>query len=130
MALSEDTLLIHADTLLYAKYGQSIEEVNATFKKILSTNDSALWDELLEDFASRGAFINPVSGNESLHRLLTIFGAKRIVHGHTPIYYMRGVKPKQVTEAWTYANGLCTDVDGGIFAGGPGFVYQLPSVIS
>ncbi len=25
-----------------------------------------------------------------------------------------------------YANGLCVNVDGGMYLGGPGFVYRLP----
>ena len=127
MALNEDTLLIHADASLYIKYGRSIEEVNATFKKILSRSDTLTWEEMLDDFARRGAFSHTLGGDEFLRRFLDMYGGKRIVHGHTPIYFMRGIKPKQVTEAWTYANGLCTDVDGGIFIGGPGFVYQIPS---
>ncbi len=127
MALVEDTLLIHADASLYIKYGRSIEEVNAAFKKILSRSDALTWEELLEDFARRGAFSHALGGDEFLRRFLTMYGGKRIVHGHTPIYYMRSIQPKHVTEAWTYANGLCTNVDGGIFVGGPGFVYQLPT---
>ncbi len=126
MALVEDTLLVHADASLYIKYGRSIEEVNAAFKKILSRSDALTWEELLEDFARRGAFSHALGGDEFLHRFLSMYGGKRIVHGHTPIYFMRSIQPKHVTEAWTYANGLCTNVDGGIFIGGPGFVYQLP----
>lgn len=129
MALFEDTLLIHADASLYIKYGRSVEEVNDAFKKIMSRSDSLTWEELLEDFARRGAFSHTLGGDEFLRRFLSIFGGKRIVHGHTPIYFMRGIQPKHVTEAWTYANGLCTNVDGGLFIGGPGFVYQLPPIV-
>ncbi len=130
MALVDDVLFVHADASLYIKYGRSVEEVNAAFKKILSRSDALTWEELLEDFARRGAFSHALGGDEFLRRFLDMFGGKRVIHGHTPIYFMRGIQPKHVTEAWTYANGLCTDVDGGIFIGGPGFVYQFPKPTS
>jgi len=125
MALVDDVLFVHADASLYIKYGRSVEEVNAAFKRILSRSNALTWEELLEDFARRGAFSHTLGGDEFLRRFLDMFGGKRVIHGHTPIYFMRGIQPKHVTEAWTYANGLCTDVDGGIFIGGPGFVYQF-----
>ncbi len=126
MALVGDVLFVHADASLYIKYGGSVEAVNTVFKRILSGSDTLTWEELLEDFAGRGAFSHRLGGNEFLRRFLDLFGGTRVVHGHTPIYFVRGIQPKHVTEAWTYANGLCTNVDGGIFIGGPGFVYQLP----
>ena len=127
MGYVEKTLLVHADAPVYIKYGRSIEEVNATFKKLLSRSDALSWEELLEDFSRRGAFSHTLGGDEFLRRFLGIFGGERVVHGHTPNYFMRGIQPKHVTEAWTYANGLCTDVDGALFLGGStGFVYQLP----
>ncbi|GAC1389166.1 MAG: metallophosphoesterase [Ktedonobacteraceae bacterium] len=127
MALVKNYVLIHADAPIYIKHGRSIEEVNAAFKKILSRSDALTWEELLEDFARRGAFSHTLGGDEFLRRFLDLFGGKRIVHGHTPIYFMRGVQPKHVTEAWTYAEGRCINVDGALFLNGPGFVYQLPA---
>jgi len=130
MALVENTLLVHADAPIYIKHGRTIDEVNAAFKKIMNRSDALAWEELLEDFARRGAFSHTLGGDEFLRRFLEIFGGERIVHGHTPIYFARGIQPKHVTEAWTYAEGRCINVDGGIFIGGPGFIYQLPSETS
>ena len=31
-----------------------------------------------------------------------------------------------VTAPWPYADGLCLNLDGGLFLGEPGFVYHLP----
>ncbi len=126
MGSVENTLLVHADSPVYIKYGCSLEEVNAAFKKILSRGDTLAWEELLEDFSRRGAFNHTFGGDEFLRRFLDLFGGTRVVHGHTPIYFMRDIQPKHVTEAWAYADGRCVDVDGALFLGSPGFVYQLP----
>ncbi len=123
MALVENTILVHADAPLYIQHGHTIADVNADFKKILSKSDTLAWEELLEAFTRRGAFSN----DEFLTRFLDTYGGKRVVHGHTPIYYMRGIQPKAVTEAWTYADGRCVNVDGAMFLNAPGFVYELPS---
>ncbi|HLG77115.1 MAG TPA: hypothetical protein VKX46_11925, partial [Ktedonobacteraceae bacterium] len=56
-----------------------------------------------------------------------IFGGEQIIHGHTPISLMVNSKPQKVTAPWIYANGRCVNVDGGIYMGGPGFLYQIPT---
>jgi hypothetical protein len=59
--------------------------------------------------------------------MLNIFGGKQIVHGHTPIVYMKEELPPQMVRApLVYAYDLCINVDGGMFMGGPGFLYRLP----
>jgi hypothetical protein len=45
-----------------------------------------------------------------------------LIHGHTPINKITG---EPATEALVYAGGLCVNVDGGLYRGGEGFVYQL-----
>lgn len=126
MALVEDTILVHADAPVYIQHGHTIADVNADFKKIMSRSDALTWEGLLEAFARRGVFSHTLGGDEFLSRFLDMYGGKHVVHGHTPIYYMRNIQPKAVTEAWTYAEGRCVNVDGAMFLNAPGFVYQLP----
>ncbi len=128
MALVADRLLMHADNSLYLKHGRSIDEVNATFKKLMRTSDALAWEETLEDFARRGVFAHQPEGENYARRFLSIFGGQQIVHGHTPIPLMTSLQAKKVMEPFTYANDVCINVDGGLFMGGPGFAYQLPRI--
>lgn len=130
MALVENNLLLHADAPLYVKYGRSLEEVNATVNKLLKRSDALAWEELLEDFARRGIFHPAHGGEDYARRFLGIYGGQQIIHGHTPINLMLGSKIKTVTGPLLYANGRCVNVDGGLFLGGPGFLYRLPSPAS
>jgi len=125
MALVDASLFMHADAPLYIKYGHSVNEVNTAFNKLLHRSDALAWEELLEDFAQRGVFMHTANGEEFAHRFLSIFGGRQLIHGHTPISFMRRCPPAKVDDAWIYANGKCINVDGGIFLGGHGFVYQL-----
>jgi hypothetical protein len=125
MTLIQDTLLVHADATFYTRYGKSVEEVNDTFGALLRRSDALAWEELIEAFAMRGIFMHQQAGDEFISRFLTIFGGERIIHGHTPISTVVGGPAKKVTDAYVYADGKCIDVDGGIYLGGPGFVYQF-----
>jgi hypothetical protein len=127
MALVADRLLIHADNTLYLKHGRTVDEVNAAFKKLMRTSDALAWEDTLEDFARRGVFIHKPEGENFARRFLTIFGGQQLVHGHTPISVMLNTPAKKVTSAFVYAAEQCVDVDGGLFMGGPGFIYQLPA---
>jgi hypothetical protein len=124
MAIVQDMLFVHADAPLYVKYGRSVEEVNEKIGMLLRRSDALSWEELLDDFVRRGVFAG-MGGTEYAQRYLNIFGGAQLLHGHTPINFMRNCQPKKVTEAFVYADGLCIDVDGGMFLGGPGFVYRL-----
>lgn len=125
MALVENHLFMHADAPLYIKCGHNVEEVNATFSQLLRYSDALAWEEMLEDFARRGAFVHKPNGEEFARRLLNLFGGQKLIHGHTPISTMRGCSAKKVEAPLIYAGGQCINVDGGLFLGGPGFVYQL-----
>lgn len=125
MAIVRETLLLHADAPLYLKCGHTIEEVNTTFRKLLSHSDALAWEEMLEDFARRGAFLHAQHGEEFARRLLGIYGGKQLLHGHTPIHLMLGWSPKKVEHPWIYAHGCCINVDGGLYFGGRGFIHQL-----
>jgi hypothetical protein len=126
MALIDDYLLMHADAPLYIQCGHTVDEVNSVFNQLLSKSDALAWEEMLEDFARRGSFLHPGSGTDFAQRVLGIFGGRKLVHGHTPINIMRSCSPQKVDCPWIYADDHCVNIDGGIFLGGPGFVYQLP----
>ena len=134
MARVGDRLLMHADSLLYCDYGLTWEKVNAGFRAILTCDVPQAWDRLLEQFGDRLAFMDPDIGPSSpardavAARFLEIFGGRQIVHGHTPIGSIAGTSHDTVTAPLLYAGGLCLNVDGGMYRGGPGFVYELPSL--
>ena len=125
MALVNDYLLVHADAPFYIECGRSIDEVNAAFNKLLRRSDALAWEEMLEAFARRGVFMNTTNSEEFARHFLSIFGGRQLIHGHTPISSMLRCSPEKVDSPWIYAGGQCVNVDGGMFLGGPGFVYQF-----
>jgi hypothetical protein len=129
MLLVDDRRFIHADSLVYFDYGKTAPEVNKAFRTLLRNRDPEAWSKLLNRFAERGAFAdaNPVGKENALH-FLSQYNGHGIVHGHTAITRMTGQRYEDVTAPLVYAGGLCTNVDGGIHRGGPGFVYRLPSL--
>jgi hypothetical protein len=114
------------DAPFYIKCGRTVDEVNAAFNKLLSQSDALAWEEMLEEFARRGAFMYTTIGEEFAGRFLSIFGGRQLVHGHTPISSMLRCPPGKVDSPWIYAGGQCVNIDGGMYLGGSGFVYQLP----
>ncbi len=126
MALVDDYLFMHADAPFYINCGRTVDEVNAFFNKLLSRSDALAWEEMLEEFARRGAFMYATTGEEFARRFLRVFGGRQLVHGHTPISSMLHCRPAKVDGPWIYAGGQCVNVDGGMSLGGSGFVYQLP----
>lgn len=119
-----DTLLAHADAPFYTRYGNTIAAVNLAFHTVLMSDDARAWDQLLEDFSERLHFM----GDENapiLAQFLTTFDATNLIHGHTPIPYITKADPITVTTPLLYANGKCINVDGGMYMGGSGFVYQI-----
>jgi hypothetical protein len=121
MAVVGDALLVHADAAFYLRYGRTIDEVNRALAAILQSDDHAAWDRLLGDFAERDGFLE----ERAAESFLQVFGGKRIVHGHTPISYMTHQTPRSVTAPYIYAGGRCINVDGGMYRGGPGFLFAL-----
>src|SRR5207247_10256431 len=104
---------------------RACDEWNARLKNWLSRTDALAWEEMLEDLARGGAFMDTTNGEECPRRFLSIFGGRQLVHGHTPISTMLGCPPGKVDSPWIYAGGKCVNVDGGMFLGGSGFVHQL-----
>ena len=124
MVLTENALLIHADAALYESHGESMEKVNASFATILKRNDAHAFHRLLDAFGEHNAFRGE-EGRARAERFLSLYGGQKIIHGHTPISKGRALEAEEVTEAEVYAGGLCVNVDGGMYRGGPGFVYRL-----
>ena len=129
MALEGDHLLAHADALFYTHYGQSIALVNQAMNAVLQTDDAASWLRLLEEFGEHRAFVDATTGADRATAFLDDFGGRQLVHGHTPITKLTGQPPEAVREPLLYAAGLCLDIDPGMYLGGPGFVYRLPSLV-
>jgi calcineurin-like phosphoesterase family protein len=123
-------LLAHADALAYTRYGLSVDEVNSSFAALLQSDDAKLWDETLEAFSEHEAFIDSrEDGTDRARAFLRVFGAEQLIHGHTPISKVTRQSARSVTSALIYADGLCINVDGGIYQGGPGFVYETPNLV-
>ncbi|GAC1469201.1 MAG: metallophosphoesterase [Chloroflexota bacterium] len=128
MAHDRDRLFAHADATFYERYGESVEEVNSALRTVLHSADTKAWDALLHQFSEREAFFDSaLAGTERAQAFLNRFGGKQFIHGHTPIDKVTGRRPETVTEAFVYAGGLCVNVDGGMYRGGPGFIYPVVS---
>jgi hypothetical protein len=139
MARVGDRLLVHADSWIYPTYGHTIDEVNRAISAILRGDDACAWDALLHRFTQRSIFTDAVpanaqpaslpvgaSGADRAREFLRIFGGRQLIHGHTPIHYVTGKPSAAITEPLIYADGLCVNVDGGLYLGGPGFLYAPP----
>ena len=127
MALVGDWLFVHADATLYTNYGSSIAEVNQAFRTLLQGSDPSAWDELLGEFSRHREFGDArPAGAEALTQFLQKFGGQKLLHGHTPISHLIHRAPENITTPLVYASGQCVNVDGGMYLGGPGFVYELP----
>lgn len=125
IALVGNRLLLHADALFYTTYGDSIDEINESFREVLEGQGQRIWLRLLHEFSERNVFHTQSSvGNERASDLLYLLGGEHLIHGHTPIPQVLKKEPKSVTAPFFYADNLCINVDGGIYLGGPGFIYQ------
>lgn len=132
MALVGDRLLVHADAfMLYTGYGRTVDAVNLAFRRVLQSNDENEWERMITEFSERLAFLDNVdmgiNGAQTAAHFMRLFGGLQLIHGHTPISKVVSHPPELVDKPLVYANGLCINVDGGIYMGGPGFAYRLPS---
>ncbi|MEV6259321.1 metallophosphoesterase [Streptomyces sp. NPDC051784] len=127
-------LLMHSDTTAYLDYGSTIEDVNDTVHDILTRNDAdECWD-LFRKLTKRFAFRDE-GGAEAVRELMSTYGGRRVVHGHSPIPYLLGeVGSEDGEEAarpvvdgpHVYADGLAIAMDGGVTMAGTLLVVQLP----
>ncbi|MGW8768900.1 metallophosphoesterase [Streptomyces sp. NPDC055815] len=130
----DDHLLVHSDTTAYLEYGQTIEDVNETVHEVLNRNDAdEVWD-LFRKFTKRFAFRDD-GGPQAVQELLSTYGGRRIVHGHSPIPYLLGQVGTEdgedgggpvVDGPHVYADGLAIAMDGGVTMAGKLLVVQLP----
>jgi hypothetical protein len=132
MMIVGDTLLQHADSTFYAEYGSAVESINGGIYDVLHSDEYELWAELIVAFIRRMEFLKEKGGSvKAASDYLRRMGASQLVHGHTPIPMIFPEKNNSpVTAAWTYAEGLCTNIDGGMFLGEAGFIYELPAETS
>jgi hypothetical protein len=124
MLLRNDVLFVHADALLYLRYGPTVHLVNRAFARVLHADDLVAWESLLEAFSEHRTFVGE-DGEANLNQLLGTYGAKRLVHGHSPIAKTLGVPPATVKSALVTLGGRCVSIDPGMYLGGPGFAYPL-----
>lgn len=134
--LEDDHLLLHSDTTAYLDYGQSIEAVNDTVHEVLQRADAdECWD-LFRKFTKRFAFRGD-GGALAVRELLTAYGGRRVVHGHSPIPYLLGEvgsengdvdSAPRVAGPHIYAEDLAVAMDGGVTMEGRLLVAQLPLV--
>ena len=126
MALVGDALLIHADAMMYVNHGTTIGRVNNSFFNLTASSDLSAWEAALSSFSEHMAFSSmKLTDRKRAEQLLSLYGGKLLVHGHTPIPYARQIEAADVTEAWRYAGDQCLNVDGGMYLGSPGFVHRL-----
>jgi hypothetical protein len=125
LALADDHLLMHSDTVEYLAWGTSIDEINESVAAVLAGDDIVKWWECWRKLTTRYAFRGP-AGVGMAAKILAILGGSRIVHGHSVIADQLGVTPSQVDGPLVYADGRVIGVDGGVFVGGPCLVVRLP----
>jgi len=117
-----DQLYVHADAEIYYDYGYTVAAVNQTIDQIIRGNNVSKLSTLVDQFGEHRSFYYD---NSRAGRLLATYGGSQIIHGHTPIRGMAGDSHEVTTRPYVYADGLCVNLDGGIYAGGEGFVYRV-----
>lgn len=120
-----ETLVMHADSLFYLAYGNNLQSLNRTIRRLLEEAVPASLDRLLIDFTQHREFLG-ARGEVNLQRLQKNFGGRRIVHGHTPISKLTDQPAEKIQAPYVYLDSRAVNVDGGLYLGGPGFVYELP----
>ena len=126
LALIQGHLLMHSDTTEYLDWGSAVEEVNATVRRTLHSDDIAGWWDVWRRMTYRHAFRGP-AGEQEVDRVLGALGGQRLVHGHSLIAEQLGIMPAEIDRPHCYAGGKALGVDGGLFIGGPCLVVPLPS---
>lgn len=120
-----DFLMMHSDTTAYVSWGESIEEVNATVRSALSdpADFQTHWD-VWARLTSRYHFARR-DGAEVAQQMLSLYGGRMIVHGHSIIGSLIDVPSEEVEEPVLYADGRVLAIDGGRYDGGPLLVVCL-----
>lgn len=128
MLVLQHKLIAHADALFYYEYGKHSVDVNRTITTLLQTQNFADLMLLLERFVQRLAFVDArLDGIERAQQFLATYGGNQLIHGHTPITKITGKPAALITQPLIYADGLCVNLDAGIYMGSEGFVYEVKS---
>ena len=127
MVLVDDDLLVHADSTFYWHYGETLADVNAAFRSILQRRSTREWDALMRGFVGKRAYAGE-AGAAFLDSVLQRAGARRVIHGHSPIARILGRAPASIVEPLVYADGRVVNVDHGLYLGGAGFVFDAGRV--
>jgi hypothetical protein len=113
-----DTLVQHSDSPVYLTYGSDIDSINRSVEQRLASRDPDVLFGLFADLCRRRQFYSA----QLVHDYLRVFGATRLVHGHTP-----HTQPHAIS----MFGGSIVNVDGAMSRGfGPerrGFLHWLPS---
>ena len=129
LALAGNWLLMHADSRLYLRLGDTLDAVNAHVAALLASNDEDAWGEFTNAFADRFGFALP-GGERLAAKMLDAFGGQRIVHGHTPVYVLLDEHLHGPTlgagAPIPYAERLCVAMDSGMaYREDAGFIARL-----
>ncbi|HEX8005675.1 MAG TPA: metallophosphoesterase [Trebonia sp.] len=124
--LIDDHLLIHADTLAYLEFGETIDEINETVRSFVRQRDPDVFGFQTRLLFRRFEFLDGAEGVENARLLLAVLGGKQIVHGHSTIPETFGVAPSRVDGPMVYADGLVMATDTGLALGAPCVVIELP----
>jgi hypothetical protein len=124
LAVRDDVVLMHSDTMRYLEYGSDVGVVNDAIARAVQSDDIDAWWECLRRMTDRYAFVRP-NGGASAAEFARTLGARRIAHGHSIVGDLRGVEPRETDSALLYCDRSVLAVDGGIYAGGPCLVVDL-----
>ena len=124
MATDGDLLLMHSDTTAYLDWGASVSEVNENVTRQLAGEDLDEWWDLWSRLTTRHSYFGD-GGVEAARSMLSAFGGRRIIHGHSIISDVLDTDPRTTKEPLEYAGDLVTDIDGGICDGGPCLLTRL-----
>ena len=119
------TLFVHADAPGVLGWGRSLEEANRTVGIALASGTPEAYERLYLAMAAHHAFRGE-AGAARLDRLSRRFDVDVVVHGHTPLQKLGTERP---TAPRIYQGGRVVNVDGGIYRGGPGFLWQVDSTV-
>lgn len=124
LALDQGQLLAHADSLGYLEWGDTIEDINEAGRASMQSSEIVDWWTLWRRLTERYAYLGP-EGITAARTMLDTLGGERIVHGHSIAADLARVPYADITEAFSYADGLALGIDGGIYMGGPCLLTRL-----
>ncbi len=120
-----DWLLVHADSRLYLTLGDSIGRVTELAAAFLRASTPENWVDFLNAFAERELY-TAEDGQVEAAEMLSVFGGRRLAHGHTPVFVLQGLPPSPTMSPYVYAGGLALALDSAMaYQKGAGFIVRL-----